>query len=294
VKNVLSINRGNCFTVARLASPAAGIALSFLAEGGYCALFGKRGIYIDPENPCRVVCDKTTSRHFVYRASLNYFKFKDGSRLTFAKVHPHENRTALVKVELHEKVVSSGRKGMLQECANYYSEGVYFGLPKGLAGYEGDSSLVKVLPGEKFSCYFQDGGVRSFYYNGHELVELYLSAIEVIRSRIDLAWKKLDYAYKSRFSDEGRLRNTAMSQILNFFFYIESHEDREVLFEEFFLRLPKDIYEQFEMRLRHTIYLVDKAMFERVPLLTYTNPLPQSNVVILADCRRLQKVREVN
>jgi hypothetical protein len=85
-----------------------------------------------------------------------------------------------------------------------------------------------------------------------------------------------------------------MSQILNFFFYVENHEDREVLFEEFFLRLPKDIYEQFEMRLRHTIYQVDKLMFERIPLLAYTKTAIRSNVVSMDDCRRLQKVREVN
>jgi len=292
--NVVSINQGNCFTVGRINSPIAGIALGVISAGKYCALFGKRGIYIDPDNPCRMVCDKSKGVNFVYRASLNCFKFKDGYRHTFSKVDPYEIKTALVKVELHEKVVGLGRKGMLQECANFYSEGVYFGLPKGLAGYEGDSSLIKVLLGEKFSCYFQDGGVRSFYYNGQQLVEINLSALEVVRSRIDLAWKKLLFADTSHPKDRTSLRSTAMSQILNFFFYIESHEDREVLFEEFFLRLPKDIYEQFEMRLRYTIYRVDKLVFERVPLLAYTKTAIRSNVVSMDDCRRLQKVREVN
>jgi hypothetical protein len=287
--NVISINQGNCFTIGRISSPVAGIALNVINVGECCALFGKRGIYLDPDNPCRMVCDKSKGVNFVYRASLNFFKFKDGYRHTFSEVDPFEIKTALVKVELYEKAVGVGRKVMLQESADFYPEGVYFGLPKGLAGYEGDSSLIKVLLGEKFSCYFQDGGVRSFYYNGKGLVEINLSVIEVVRSRIDLAWKKLLFADMSHYKDRASLRSTAISQILNFFFCIESHEDREVLFEEFFLRLPKDIYEQFEMRLRHTIYRVDEVMFERFPLLSYSSTSSTSNVVNMADCRNRKK-----
>jgi hypothetical protein len=287
--NVASINHGNCFTVDRLATPAFGISLSLVSSGEYCALFTKRGISIDLENPCRVVHDRQTGIRSVFHAGLNYCKFSDGYRHAFEKVHPHESKSALVKVALHSKIVTQGRRAFLQEYTNHYSEGVYFGLPKGLAGYDGDSSLVKILLGEKFSCFFADGGVRSFYYNGFTLMEIKLSSIEVVRLRIERAWKMIEFADMSRPEDQARLTKTALFQILNFFFYIETHEDREVLFEEFFLRLPKDVYELIEKRLRHTLYLVDKSMHGHVQLLGYSKKPSMSNVISMSMCRGLKK-----
>jgi hypothetical protein len=111
----------------------------------------------------------------------------------------------------------------------------------------------------------------------------------VVRLRIERAWKMIEFADMSRPEDQARLTKTALFQILNFFFYIETHEDREVLFEEFFLRLPKDVHELIEKRLRHTLYLVDKSMHGQVQLLGYSKNPDMSNVISMSMCRGLKK-----
>lgn len=118
-----------------------------------------------------------------------------------------------------------------------------------------------------------------------------MTPIEMVRVRIDMAWKELRNAEFLEGNEKVYSQGCAISKALNLFFYLDDHELRTVLYEEFFQVLPKislsnELGELFQHRLHRTLYALDRKIFDsRTPLLL-TTQVKRNNVVWMDDCRK--------
>lgn len=288
----------NCFTVDRVEPFSKGFTVHSEENGGGYVSFAKRCIYLNYDTPCRVAYDLYTGVSTVNQARIVREGSADGFVDTLHPVNRHEIKSALVRVLLYADCNDIPNHELFKLWTETHWPGVYVGSPAVLSGYDGLTTMVKVSAGEKFSCYFPDGFVRTFFYTGQTLKEVSMTSIEMVRMRIEIAWKELRIAEFLSGDVKTHNQGCAISKVLNLFFYLKDHDSRAVLYQDFFqvlskISLNKELGELFEKRLRRTLYALDRQLFYSMRPLLSTTQVKSSNVVNLDDCRNLKK-RAVN
>jgi hypothetical protein len=291
MSNVYSIHHANCFTVERKGEFTVGIETSQKQESGFSVHFSKRSIPCHPQNQCHFAPHSDSGKQMMLRARLGDWQIENNVIDAFTAINPYEPKFALVKANLYGNVIGSKRMDMLKRQANTYSSGVYQNLPNCVLGYGGSITLTKVLVGEPFSCFFGDGQVRTFMFNGLTLIETKKSKAEMVQTRIDLAWRLLSNSEMLPAKTKQAHQELAMLQVLNLLFYFhesEECEECEELILKFFSDLPREIYTLVEGRVKYNFYLVNKSLLEKVKLLTFKKEsvLPVSNVYSLTEMRK--------
>lgn len=287
MSNVVKLYSANCFNVERSGPSTTGFEAREVAGKGYCVQFSHRKVNCDPVNRCHMMTDAAGSR--VYRAGLGFETGKEGGFHTFKTINPHEEKSAFIKLETLVTTKPSQVIETLQRHLKIYEYGIYQGLSECIYGYEGYTTLGRVSAGQKFGCYFSDGFVRTFFYNGFNLVEVEMSPEDMVRSRIYVASVKIRVASRLNSQEEMAQQTRAtVSQMLNTFFYLEDGELRKVLVDEFFLCLSKDLYKLFGYELGRVLHHVDRVLYGDLHPLTIASEVRQKCNVINIDtyCRK--------
>lgn len=260
----------NCFTAKRFGQVAEGIELSFNLGPNQAnpwsphVKLGGRRLQRDNVVGCAYKV-QPNGIGLIRRAELRTCNVKVGGKDFYTLATPDKDKSpvTLVKVDLRLPGV---KKGVVvkDRLLSLYS-GSTGGLLVEGDGYE---AVVKLVEGEKFTIFFEDGAVRRFIREG-KLVERMLSTEEQLTARIDQAWSMLDEQVSHADNQSQKtvvwiLRG--MVDLVNLTAIFDGKGEgqalRLMLLRDFFLKLSPELMELVHRKLVAALYQTDSALVD--------------------------------
>lgn len=292
-----SLLPANCFTLKRFGPVAEGIELSFDQGPNQSkpwsphVKLGVRRLPRDNVVGCAYKVQRPNGLGLIRRAELRICAAKVGGKDFYTLATPEKDKSpvTLVKVDLR---LRSDVKGVMVKKRHL---SLYSGSSGGtLVEGDGYEAVFKLVEGEKFTIFFEDGAVRRFIREG-KVVERMLSIEEQLKARIDQAWSMLDEQV-NRADDQSQqaiawiLRG--MVDLINLTSVFDGkgvgQELRLMLLRDFFLKLAPEALDLVHRKLVAALYSVDSALVDVLHGNVPVSPLPEG-VTDLDQVRRRQE-----